>query len=134
MIGRFGAIAFILLLPACATQSNGVADNDTEQALIRAGFKVRSVSTTAQRDQMRKMPDDQFTQVKQNGETYYLYIDRPEGRLFVGDKWAYRAYQGYVRNNHLRKQGVFVFETNPGDPANNRTVDVWPGYPPFRSW
>jgi hypothetical protein len=134
VIGGFGVLALVLLLPGCATQSTGMADNATEQALIRAGFKVRPISTTAQRDYMHRMPDDRFTMVKQGGETYYLYIDRQDGRLYVGDRWAYRAYQGYLRNNNLRSQGVFVWETHPGDPANNRTVDVWPGYPPFRSF
>jgi hypothetical protein len=132
--GIFGTLALTVFLQACATQGTAIANDQTEQGLLRAGFRVRPIATVTQRDYMRRMPDDEFTMVNQGGNTYYLYIDRQANRLYVGDKWAYRAYQGYVRNNHLRKQGVFVWEVNPSDPANNRTVDVWPGYPPFRSF
>jgi hypothetical protein len=136
-IAMLAATAAIVLTSGCATEtaSNGnSADTEMEHALLASGFKVRPASTATQRNGIATMADNQFEVVHQNGNEYYIYADKRDSRLYVGDRYAYRAYQGFVRNNHLRKQGVFVFETHPGDRANNQTVDVYNGYPPFREW
>jgi hypothetical protein len=124
-----------MLLPGCATGTTATAsDNDMGGALTASGFKARPATTAAQRNQVRAMHDDQFTVVTQNGKRYYLYVDKATNRLYAGDEWAYRAYQGYARNKRLREKGVFVYETNPNDRANNRTVDVYHDWSPFDQW
>jgi hypothetical protein len=128
------AAAVMPFTSASATQNNYVADTDMERALVDNGFKVKSATTAEQRRQIRSMPDDRFTMVKQGAETYYLYPDKRDNRLYAGDHWAFRAYQGFVKNNRLRKQGAFVFEVNPFDKANNKTVEVWHGWAPFPEW
>jgi hypothetical protein len=134
-LAGFGVAGLLALLPACATQNSAtMADNDMERTLIASGFKVRAANGGMQRGQLASVPDDRFTRVKQDGQTYYVYVDKREGRVYAGDEWAYRAYMGKIRNADLRRQGVFVWEVRPGDPANNKTVDVWNGYPPFREW
>ena len=137
LIGAVGVAALSLLFSACATETVDVASGggvEMERALLASGFKVRTASTTIQQRNMASMPDHQFELVRQNGNDYYVYASKRSNRLFVGDHWAYRAYQGYVRNNELRKQGVFVYEVDPSDRSNNRTVDIYNGYPPFRSF
>src|SRR4030088_1273306 len=108
LIGVLAAVAFILLMPACATQTSDVANTDMEQALLSAGFKVRPAATPEQRNQLARMPDNQFTMMHQGSQTYYLYPDKKNNRLFAGDRYAFQAYQKYVRDNNLRKQGAFV--------------------------
>jgi hypothetical protein len=134
LFATLAAAVLILFAPGCATQGNDVADTEVERALLNSGFKVRDARTAEQREHFRRMPDNQFTMVKQPENTYYLYPDKRDNRLYVGDQWAYRAYQGYVKNKHLRAQGVFVWEVNPSDRANNRTVEVWNGWAPFGEW
>ena len=80
------------------------------------------------------MHGEEFTVLNQNGNTYYLFADKATNRLYVGDQWAYRAYQGYVRNRHLREKGVFVYELRPGDRPNNKTVDIYHDWTPFDQW
>ena len=46
------------------------ADTEQEQALLYSGFKVKSASTAGQRAEVRALPDNEFTVVKQNGNTY----------------------------------------------------------------
>ena len=133
LIGVVAVTAFIVLLPARATQGS-TADTDMERALVTSGFKVKTAATEAQRAQLRGLPADRITMVKQDGKTYYLYPDKRQERLYAGDQWAYQAYKGYVKNNHLRKEGAFVFELNPTDKANNRTVQEWHGWSPFPAW
>ena len=118
----------------CATASNSASDTEVEQVLLTSGFKVQPARTSSQRAQLRAMPDNQFATVKQNGQTYYLYPDKKDGRLYAGDYYAYRAYQGYFKNKDLRAKGVFVWPVQPGDKSNNKTIQVWHDWSPFSQW
>jgi len=133
IIGAAGTALMLLLLSGCATQTTADVGGDDrmERALLASGFRARPAATSVQRRHMGEMTDDHFQLVRQNGSQYYVYASKRTNRLFVGDRWAYQAYQGYVRNNELRRQGVFVWEVEPADRANNRTVDIYEGYPPF---
>ena len=133
LIGTFGAEALILCLAACATQTSNVANTDVGEVLLTAGFKVKPATTVEQRNHLRTLPDNQFVTVKEGGNTYYLYADKKQGRLYVGDHWAYQAYINNIKNNQLRKQGAFVIE-DPSNKADNRTIVIWHGWSPFREW
>jgi len=128
------ALGLILLFPGYAAADRPMTDREMDAALRNSGFKVRPASNAAQRASLREMRDGEFTVVNQNGNTYYVYVDRQTNRLYAGDKWAYRAYQGYVRNRHLREKGVFVYEVRPGDRANNKTIDIYHDWSPFDRW
>jgi len=137
LIATLAVAAFILLVPACATQTtqtSDVADTDMERALITAGFKVRPATAVEQRNGIAGLPGNRFTVMNEAGKLYYLYPDRRDNRLYVGDHWAYQAFVGQMKNNKLRKEGAFVWEVDPGDKPNNKTIEVWYGYPPFRDW
>jgi hypothetical protein len=134
LIGTFAAAAFTLGLTVCATQTSNAADTNTERALLSAGFKARPATTAEQRHHLRAMPEDRFTVVKQGGETYYLYVDKREGRLYAGNHWAYRAFINNEKNNELRRQGALVFEKDPSNRADNRTVVIWHDWSPFQQW
>jgi hypothetical protein len=134
LIATCAAAAAIFWLAACATQTSNTADTDIAGALLAAGFKVKTATTAAQHHQLRNLPDNRFTVVKQGSETYYLYADKRQGRLFAGDHWAYQAYVNNIKNNRLRKQGAFVDEVDPSDRANNRTIVIWHDWSPFQQW
>jgi hypothetical protein len=134
LAGAFGVAALIFGLVACATQTGDVADNTIGPALLAAGFKVRPATIPEQRNHINTLPDDRFTMVKENGNPYYLYADKKNGKLYVGNRFAYQAYINNVKNNELRKQGAFVWEVNPADRALNRTIVVWHGWGPFERW
>jgi hypothetical protein len=134
LIGAFAAVAVMLWLGACATQTSNVADTSMEQALLAAHFKVKTATTVEQRNHLRGLPDNRFAVVKEGGETYYLYADKKDGRLYAGDHWAYQAFVNDKKNNRLRKEGAFVFETDPSNRADNRTVVIWHDWSPFQQW
>jgi hypothetical protein len=134
LAGAFGVAALIFGLVACATQTGDVADNTIGPALLAAGFKVRPATIPEQRNHINTLPDDRFTMVKENGNPYYLYAEKKNGKLYVGNRFAYQAYINNVKNNELRKQGAFVWEVNPADRALNRTIVVWHGWGPFETW
>lgn len=134
LIGIFAAVALTSSLGVGVVQANAVADTKMEQALLTAHFKVRPATTAGQRNQLRNLPDNRFAVVKQGGETYYLFADKKDGRVFAGDHWAYQAFMNNKKNNRLRKEGAFVFEVDPNNRADNRTVVVWHGWSPFQQW
>ncbi len=141
MFGALAAIALFTFVPACAAQTrtaavdgNGLGDTEMERALVSSGFKVRRAHTSGQRSHISHLPGNQFQQVVQNGSTYYLYADKRDNRLYIGDQYAYRAYLGYLHNKKLRDKGVFVWEVRPADRANNKTVEIWHGDSPFPPW
>jgi Zn-finger nucleic acid-binding protein len=134
LTGAFAVAALIFGLVACATETGNVADNTIGPALLAAGFKVRPATIPEQRSHINTLPDNRFTMVKENGNPYYLYADKKNGKLFVGNRFAYQAYINNIKNNELRKQGAFVWEVNPSDRALNRTIVVWHGWGPFEEW
>jgi hypothetical protein len=110
------------------------ADTEQEQVLLSSGFKVKPAMTPEQRRQVRSMPENQFTMVKQNGNTYYLYPDKKDNRLYAGDQYAYRAYERHFKDKQLRAQGVFVYPLRPENKSDPRNVKVWHGWDPFPAW
>jgi hypothetical protein len=125
------ATALTALISACATEPGTVATAGPEPALLAAGFKVRVATTSAQREQLRTMPDDIFTVVRQGGETYYLYPDKASGRLYAGDLHAYREYRKNAEMQRARQEGAFVIDAKPrGHPV----ITAWHGWSPFREW
>ena len=134
LIGTFAAAAIMLWLGACATQTSNVADTNMGGALLAAHFKVKTATTAAQHRELRNLPDHRFTMANKVATSYYLYADKSQGRLYAGDQWAYRAFINNAKNNRLRQQGAFVFETDPSNRANNRTVVIWHDWSPFQQW
>ena len=110
------------------------ADTEQEQALLYSGFKVKSASTAGQRAEVRALPENEFTLVKQNGNTYYLYPDKKDNRLYAGDQYAYRAYQQYVKDKKLRAEGVFVRPAHYENKSNPKNVEIWQQWGPFPAW
>ena len=131
-IGIFAVAGAIVCLSGSATQASGVPD--LAPALLAAGFKVRPATTAEQRSHLGTSPDNPFKIVNEDGEPYYLYVDKKHERLFVGNRFAYLAYINNIKNNQLREQGAFVWEVNPSNRALNRTVVVWPVWTGIAEW
>jgi len=118
-----------------ATQSNAaVADTAQEQVLLTSGFNVKSANAPGQRAQIRALPDNQFTMVKQEGKIYYLYPDKKDNRLYAGDQYAYRAYERYFKDKNLRAQGIFVYPLKWDNKSDPKNIKVWHGWDPFPAW
>jgi hypothetical protein len=110
------------------------ADTQQEQVLLSSGFKVKSASTARQRAHIQTLPGNEFTVVKENGNTYYLYPDKKDNRLYAGDQYAYRAYQRYVKDRQLRAKGVFVYPTHYENKSDPRNIEIWHDWGPFPAW
>jgi hypothetical protein len=103
------AMALIVFISACATQIGNVASSDVQTVFVQSGFKVRTATTPLQRLRLQRLPEHQFTVVKQNEENFYVWADKPNNRLYCGNEQVYRRVQGTSqgttgargRRNHL---------------------------------
>jgi len=86
-------ISVIMFFPACATQTNGVAKSDVASALVQAGFKPKPATTPEQEQHLQSLPEHQFVVVRQHGQKFYLWADKPNKLLYSGNEQAYRAYK-----------------------------------------
>jgi hypothetical protein len=135
LIGTGAVAALNLWLAACASTSDvAYSNSDVDTALRTAGFRAKPAVTVEQRHQLQNLPERQFTIVQQGGDTYYLYPDKVNGRLYAGNHWAYRAFVNNEKNNQLRRAGALVFERDPSNRADNRTVVIWHDWTPFQQW
>jgi len=125
-------IALIVFIPACATQTGDVANSNVQACLDQAGFKVKTATTSPQRQHLKGLPEHQFTVVTQNDEKFYLWADKPNNRLYCGNEDAYRAYQKYAKVQRARENGAISWVEDPGGYAI--PVTVYHGWAPFRDW
>jgi hypothetical protein len=123
-------MALIVFIPACATQTGNVASSDVQTVLVQSGFKVRTATTPQQRLRLQRLPEHHFTVVKQNGENFYVWADKPNYRLYCGNEQVYRAYKEYRKAQREREEGAITWIEEPrGIP-----VTVFQGWAPFREW
>jgi hypothetical protein len=132
LISIVPVIALIVFIPACATQTGDVANSNVQACLDQAGFKVKTATTSPQRQHLKGLPEHQFTVVTQNDEKFYLWADKPNNRLYCGNEDAYRAYQKYAKVQRARENGAISWVEDPGGYAI--PVTVYHGWAPFRDW
>lgn len=124
------AVVLIVFIPACATQTGNVASSDVQAILVQSGFKVRPATTPKQQRQLQHLPEHQFTVVKQKGQNFYVWADKPSNRLFCGNEQAYHTYKEYRKAQRERESGAITWVEEPrGVP-----VTVFYGWAPFREW
>src|SRR5438270_3821127 len=130
LTGIVSMIALSVIIPACATQSSDVASSQVQTALVQSGFKVKPATTAQQRQRLQNLPEHEVTTVKQNGETFYVWADKPNNQLYCGSEQAYRAYKNYREAQRQRQEGAITWVEEPrGVP-----VTVFYGWAPFREW
>lgn len=123
-------MALIVLIPACATQTGNVASSNVQAVLVQSGFKMRTATTPQQRQRLQGLPEHQFTAVKQNGENFYVWADKPNNQLYCGSEQAYRAYKEHRKAKRQREEGAITWIDEPsGIP-----VTVFHGWAPFREF
>lgn len=123
-------LVVITFVPACATTTGTAARSDVQSRLVQSGFKARPVTTAEQKRQLQSLPEHQFQVVKQNGENFYVWADKPNNQLYCGGEQAYRTYKQHRKAQRERESGAITWIAEPsGIP-----VTVFHGWAPFREW
>ena len=125
-------ISVIMFFPACATQTNGVAKSDVASALVQAGFKLKPATTPEQEQHLQSLPEHQFVVVRQHGQKFYLWADKPNKLLYSGNEQAYRAYKTNQKVAGATAEGGVTFIADPR--GNAIAVTTYHGWAPFSEW
>jgi hypothetical protein len=123
-----GLIAAALIVTAgCATSK----PKSTASLLTEAGFKTVSATTPQQHQQLETLTAGQVSPVKRNGQIYYVYPERAQQQLFVGQETEYRKYQKLVREQMAAMDARLKRASEAENAAVDRAMsdrDSTPGF------
>ncbi|MBN8248108.1 MAG: hypothetical protein J0L84_11765 [Verrucomicrobia bacterium] len=77
----------------------------TEQYLAASGFKVIPATTPEQLQHLDTLPGGKISVIKRQGQVYFIYPDRAQKQLYVGNNAQYSAYQNLLLNEKNLQQG-----------------------------
>ena len=119
------AIPLLALGPLACAPNPGQGTNNTENMLVAAGFKQRSIKTEAQLADFRGYPAHMIRPVTYKGRQVYVYADPTIcGCLYMGGP---TAYNNYLRGATARMRQEYKSEaTGSGYTASPRMLDGGP--------
>ena len=88
-IAGFGII--LTLLTGCVSQRKS-----TEQLLTWSGFKKVPVATPARQELLASLPQGIISKVNRNGKPYFVYPDRKQKFIYVGNQTEYESFQSFA--------------------------------------
>ena len=93
LTGITGIGAVLALFVACETTGTSQAVVQKESLLAQSGFKVKTVTTPKQQQQVSKLPLNVVSAVKYQGKLYYVFPTATKDRIYVGKQAQYNAYK-----------------------------------------
>jgi hypothetical protein len=117
----------LVVATGCATSKL----KSTETLLTEAGFKSVPATTPQQHQQLESLPVGQVSPVQRNGQTSFVYPDRPAQRLFVGQEADYRNYQTLMRKQLAAEDARLERAARAENQAVDRALsdrDSTPGF------
>jgi len=105
-----GTVALLALGVGCTTTKS------RENLLSAAGFKIVPAATPEQKAHLQTLPADKVTMVQREGKTYFVFPDRKQQVLYVGQQEQYNEYQKLRMQNQLAEEQMNAAERN-SEPA-----------------
>jgi len=110
--------AFLVLASGCSSTKQ------KENMLSAAGFKAVAANSPQRVEHLNSLPDDRLTVANLNGHSYFVFPDRANDILFVGQEPQYQRYQRMRLENELPEASVRTAEVG----------DSWPGWGSWGRW
>ncbi len=104
LTGIAGIGAVLALLAACETTGTSQAVVQKESLLAQSGFKVKTVTTPKQQQQVSKLPPNVVSAVKYQGKLYYVFPTATKDRIYVGKQAQYNAYKQALKAKIISQQ------------------------------
>ena len=99
------AMAALALLAACQTTGTSQSAVVQKEALLaQSGFKVKTVTTPKQQQQVSKLPLNVVSAVKYQGKLYYVFPTATKDRIYVGKQAQYNAYKQALKAKIISQQ------------------------------
>ncbi len=139
LTGIVGAMAILALVAGCQTMATNQAELATskkENLLAQAGFKVKTVTTPKQQQQVSMLAADKVSAVKYHGKLYYVYPTAKKGKQaqFNAYKQALQAQQPTQKTQQQQQmlQGSPVWVGETAGPRHI-TVEEFDGFGPLNA-
>jgi hypothetical protein len=148
LTGIVSAVAALTFVTGCASTATTTAavSPQKEMLLARAGFKVKTVTTPKQQQQVSLLAVDKVSAVKYHGKLYYVYPTAKKDQIYVGKQAQFDAYkqalkaqqasQPVQQPSQKTQQEQQMLQGSPvwtGETAGPRhiTVEVFDGFGPL---
>src|SRR5712664_626943 len=110
--------AFLVLASGCSSTER------KQNMLSAAGFKPIAANSPQRVEHLKSLPDDRLTTANLNGHNYFVFPDRANEVLFVGQEPQYERYQKMRLENELPEASVRTAEI----------TDDWAGWGSWGRW
>src|SRR5947209_17473342 len=96
LTGIVSAMAILALVAGCqtaATNQAEIATSKKENLLAQAGFKVKTVTTRKQQQQVSLLAVDRVSAVKYKGKLVYVFPTGKKDKIYYGNQAQFNAYK-----------------------------------------
>lgn len=122
---KFTSISGIVCAAVVLVMASGCASTGhKENMLSAAGFKAIAANSPQRVEHLNSLPDDRLTTASLNGHNYFVFPDRAENVLFVGQESQYQQYQKMRLDNQMPEASVHTAEVG----------DEWTGWGAWGRW
>ncbi len=121
------AMSALALITGCETTGTGQAVVQKESLLAQSGFKVRTVTTPKQQQQVSKLPLNVVSAVKYQGKLYYVYPTAKKDQVYVGKQAQYDAYKQALKAKIISQQAQQANQTTQQQQQMLEGSPVWSG-------
>ena len=136
------AMAILALVAGCQTAAvnqSEIATSKKEMLLSQAGFKVKTVTTPKQQQQLSLLAVDKVSAVKYHGKLYYVYPTAKKDQILVGKQAQYDAYKQALKAKQANQQAQQNAQMAAGSPVwvgetagpRHITVEEFDGFGPL---
>ena len=130
LTGIVGAMAILALVAGCQTMATNQAELATskkENLLAQAGFKVKTVTTPKQQQQVSMLAVDKVSAVKYHGKLYYVYPTAKKDQILVGKQAQFDTYKQALKAQQASQPAQQASQKTQQEQQMLQGSPVWVG-------
>jgi hypothetical protein len=128
-----------VLVSGTATTALAVGSPTKETLLAQAGFRLMTVTTQRQREQIESLPEGQVHAITYQQKLFYVYRTMTRDRIYVGRQQQFDAYKQELAKaentarvqQEMQARPDMVFE---GAGPNHVRIQEFDGFGPMNSF
>lgn len=122
---QVGALALAVTLVSLWTGC--VSTQQTESWLAQSGFKPFPADNAKRQQALNSLPAGKVSLVTRDGKTFYVFPDKKQQTLYVGNAANFTAYKNLVAAKTAETQAQSIQDlNNPGFITAENFTDGWP--------
>jgi hypothetical protein len=129
------SVAAILALGAATTLLAG-GSSTKEMLLSKSGFRLKTVTTQRQREQIESLPEGQVSAIMYQHKLYYVYRTTQKDQVYVGKQGQFDAYKQALSGADNTRQVQQEMQDRPdmvfeGAGPNHVRIQEFDGFAPM---